>query len=342
MLSEMKNNPEYRVFPRKPTKVQDIVFSTYQRRETSGIGGGGCFVGIIIFIATNVIVQYNYCNPFPCGPGPGLGKEAIPIGFFLGLLCAAIVMGICHFILKETNISQAEQRATRDSQWYEDNRVKEEAESLSEKITNIYQTSLELRTELPEYLEEVDGWLDKAEEEYEANAFAPFWDAVEEAAIWLGYFNDDANEIAKNANNYYQNLNGVKHTFPVFPIRLQTIPDASPQIERLRRVVRMGQTNFQFANIWEHRKTREVMIAGFCTLNEVIYHLGSRIEDSISSLKESISSDIANLVEEQIKTRESIDKIGKNLDARTLEQNRMLDNIQHGRKPKPKDTPTKK
>ena len=102
--------------------------------------------------------------------------------------------------------------------------------------------------------------------------------------------------------------------------------DPLPVSKELRNVERMGQTNFQFANIWEHRRTRTVLLAGFTTLSEAIDGLGSTIEYSISSLQQSVSSDVARLVEEEIKTREA-------LDSRLLEQNRMLDNIQNHRKP---------
>lgn len=150
----------------------------------------------------------------------------------------------------------------------------------------------------------------------------------------MGDYNYKANQIAGNAKAYYQQLNGVQHTFPVFPVKLQSIPDASFIISELRRIIRLGQTNFQFANIWEHRRTREVLIAGFRTLGEAVNNLGSTIEHSISNLQQSVSSDMAKMVEEEIRTRESLDK-------RMMEQNRMLDNLQHHRKPDITDTPSR-
>jgi hypothetical protein len=56
-------------------------------------------------------------------------------------------------------------------------------------------------------------------------------------------------------------------------------------------------------------------------LGEAIDNLGSTIEQSMSQL----SSGVAQLVEEQIRTRETIDR-------RAQEQGRMLDNIQRHRK----------
>jgi hypothetical protein len=96
----------------------------------------------------------------------------------------------------------------------------------------------------------------------------------------------------------------------------------------------MGQTTFQFANIWEHRRTREVMIAGFRTLGDAVNNLGPAVEGSLSGLQQSVSSDVARLVQEEIKTRDS-------LDSRMMEQNRMLDNIQHHRKPGITDRPSR-
>ena len=121
------------------------------------------------------------------------------------------------------------------------------------------------------------------------------------------------------------------------------------------RLMRLGETNFQFASILESRKTRKAIVAGFRSLHDAIDDLGYRIEDTLSDLKDSMSSDLANLVEEQIRTRESVDrtpeviektrltveeKVSK-IDKRLREQDRMLDNIQHHRKPKLEDIPSK-
>ena len=102
---------------------------------------------------------------------------------------------------------------------------------------------------------------------------------------------------------------------------LNSVPDASSVMIQLARVVRLGQTNFEFANIWEHRRTREVLIAGFRTLGDALNTLGATIEHSVSALQQSVSSDAAMVVQEGIRT-------GEQLDRRMLEQNRMLDSMQ--------------
>jgi hypothetical protein len=125
-------------------------------------------------------------------------------------------------------------------------------------------------------------------------------DAVENAALHMSASNDKAKNSSQNASEYYRKLKGRKHTFPAFLIQIRTIPDASSEIKEFRRIVRLGQTNFQFANIWEHRRTREALIAGLRTLGEAVNNLGAKLETSIYDLRQSVSSDLAKVIEEEI------------------------------------------
>jgi hypothetical protein len=197
-----------------------------------------------------------------------------------------------------------------------------------------YESSATLAFECPRHLANAANWLRKAETEFKDNAFSPFWDAVENALQELAALSDKAKKASGLADEYYRSLNGRTHTFPAFPANDSNMPNPSSAVSDLRRIVRMGQTNFQFANIWEHRRTREVMIAGFRTLGDAVNNLGSTVENALFGLQQSTSSDVASLVQEQIKTRDSLDK-------RMLQQNRMLDNIQHRREPGIADTPSK-
>src|ERR1039457_979188 len=133
-------------------------------------------------------------------------------------------------------------------------------------------------------------------------------------------------QASRLADDYYKGLNGRSHTFPAFPVNNANLPSPSSVMSEFRRIVRMGQTNFQFANIWTHRRTQKIMIAGFQTLGEAVNNLGSTVENAVFGLQQSVSSDVARLVQEEIKTRDT-------LDSRMLEQNSMLDNIQRHRKP---------
>jgi hypothetical protein len=319
---------DYYVIPQEPN-YQPFIFSEEEKKRVKGAPESLRWVVFIvtffvIFAPVGAFLQY-------------LGGDINSFGPYVFVAAVGIAIGVTYLTnlsFRKQNIQKMEQEKSVAMYYEEVNRLKNNAQSLTLDLTRNYNLSTEHAAKLPKLIEKAVSLIKEAEEEYAANAFAPFWDAVEKAAITLGDFNDVAKNITESANEYYRNLAGQNHTFPTFPVKLQSIPDASPVVERLRRVVRLGQTNFQFANIWEHRKTRKVMIAGFGSLNEAIYNLGDTIEHSISSLQQSISSDIANLVEAQIKTYEAINKNHESLNQQVLEQNRMLDNIQHNRPPK--------
>lgn len=336
----MSNNLNYRVFPQKAS-YKTVTLSESERKNVEGLNDSQSqAIGVLVFLGVAAIGYIIF---------------GVVIGVVLGIVGAIIVRNMASSYIRENKASEIELQRIDGANERENQRVTRDAEYLTSSLIRIYDSSKTLASEVPTCLKNASLWLQAAEKEFQANAFAPFWDAVETAARCLGEYNFRANQLASNANEYYQMLNGKKHTFPVFPVRLQTIPDASFVISELHRIVRLGQTDFRFANIWEHRRTRQEIVAGFQTLNDAINNLGNTIEYSISNLQNSISSDIAKVVEEQIrtresidiarqsadKTRESVDKTGASIDKRLLEQNRMLDNIQHDREPKLRDIPSK-
>lgn len=338
----MNNSLGFRVFPReaKVLPYQDkVTLTESERKNIQGLTLGN---GIILWIVINIIVGFVEYAVF---------QQYIGIAVLIPFVAVFLI----HFLIKKTKIADLEKNLTDKAQKKADEANKlalsqpqRNAQSLTSTLIQNYQSSINLVDVASDSLEQASLFLQKAEEEYKANAFAPFWDAVEWAAHWLGDYNYRVTQISTNADEYYRLLKGQQHTFPVFPVKLQNIPDASFVADELYRITRLGQTNFHFANIWEHRRTRKEIVKGFRTLSEAIDYLGVTIENSISNLQSSISSDLAKVVEEQIRTRESIDrthqsvdKAGKSIDKRLLEQNRMLDNIQHNREPKLKDIPSK-
>jgi hypothetical protein len=164
-----------------------------------------------------------------------------------------------------------------------------------------------------------DNWLTRAQHEYNASAFGPFWDAVESAANNLGAIQREYDVLRSNVLTYHSMLEGRQHTFGPFPIDINDVPRTDVQIARLMQIVRMGQTNFYFANIWEHRQTRAVLIAGFHTLGQAIGGLAGVINHSVGSLQEGLENGLKQITSEQRRLRE--------------EHGEMLDNIQRRRKP---------
>ncbi|MEK6302558.1 MAG: hypothetical protein AABO41_17745 [Acidobacteriota bacterium] len=307
----------------KPQPIPDnerVPLTKSEDKSVKGLGGGpGCVLWGVICVVVGALSQ----SPL------------------LGIVVASLAVAVIAVGIKNSRSADLErekaQQARKSVEYANQSaaqRVVSEAASLTSRLATTYELSTSLATELPKYLTHAASFLRNAEAEYQDNAFGPFWDAVENAAKNLAAFNDKVNKLSGNAAEYYRMLDGRKHTFPAFPANIRTLPDPSAVLNDLRRIVRMGQTNFQFANIWEHRRTRDVLIAGFRTLGDAVNNLGATIEYSVSSLQDSVSSGLAKVVEEEIRTRDALDK-------RLMEQNRMLDNIQSHREPDTTDRPSR-
>jgi hypothetical protein len=291
----MSEKTKYCVMPKAPN-YKSITLTTNEKdviREHTVVGPALLILPWIIVFVISLVVF-------------GIGG-VLPGNVFLGSVIAATVVSVLIHLLTRTQaanqIRTKEVANDEQARKEEISRVNNEAKSMTFSLTHMYETSVKLSNELPFHLEQASIFLQNAEYEFNSNAYAPFWDAVEGAAQHLAALNDKAQQLSQNANSYYRSLQGQNHTFPAFPVQRHSIPDASAVLADLRRIVRQGQTNYEFANIWEHRRTREVLIAGFRTLGDAVNNLGGTIELAISNLQQSVSSDIANLVEQEIRTR---------------------------------------
>lgn len=182
-----------------------------------------------------------------------------------------------------------------------------EAHQLTQQASNAIASSVQIASDLPAALETAKGWLRKAETEFQERSFGPFWDAIEMAAANLEVFRKGVTTVNQNADTFYKALEGRRHSFPRFGTRPETLPDPKPVAEELQRLVRRGQADFQFANSWEQRGTRGVLIAGFRTLEDGISHLGHAISNSLSDLQSTLSSQLAESVERQAALRETVE-----------------------------------
>jgi hypothetical protein len=153
---------------------------------------------------------------------------------------------------------------------------------LTRELTACLRNSEEVASRAPQRLANASAWLHHAEAAFAANAYSPFWDALERAGLQLRSLNDDLRLLAVNRDLYYTKLDGEMHTFPRFPDF--HFPDPTPVIEQLCRLERMGQTNHQFASIWEERATRSVLLAGFATLQEGLAAVGTSLAEVLERL----------------------------------------------------------
>lgn len=344
---------DYRVFPelvREEILTRDtspITLTKAQRWEARGIA---LLIGIFLsFILTTLLIAPLMLNSQLLGV-PAQEVENYVVQFLIGAVC--LFIGLATLIsswlgwrnIRKMNkgfyrardekhrrllrsMEEARGRAVDSNTW--------EAKRLTTRLNNILESSHELNSPLFQKLNNATRNLGRAESEYSANAYGPFWDAVQDAANDLAFCSRNTKQLSQQAKDYYSLLKGRQHNFPVFPVRSDSMPDVVPVGREFRRIVRMGQTNFQFAHIWEQRATREVLIAGFQTLGDAVNHLSGVVEQSVWELQSATSSEIAKLVDEEITTRANLAEHMREETRIAKDQSRMLDNIQRHRKPTP-------
>ena len=183
--------------------------------------------------------------------------------------------------------------------------------------------------------------LTQAEHEFAEGAFAPWWDAIEHAANQLAKSDSGIKQIIQYSKSYRDAVTKLDSEPPAFRAGIDTLPDTTRTADRMRAIVREAQRNFQFASIYEQRKTNKLLIMGFTNLADALNCMSERLGASIDALSDSLA-DIAETnranTEELIS---SANKLYERMEADSSaqreherDQREMLDNIQRGRRPR--------
>ncbi|MHB1592233.1 MAG: hypothetical protein ACYCTW_11990 [Sulfuricella sp.] len=238
---------------------------------------------------------------------------------------------------------------------------KDQQEATRKELINVNSNSLQSFESLPEQLSNAEQFLDQAERDYQENAFAPFWNTVELATMQLGGFDNTVARLAHFSQRHEALSKTYEATAPRFPINVKSVGGMAAAVtttDRMKTIVRKAQTNFQFAMIYEQRKTNQLLVAGFTNLAQALDGMSSRIASSIDELGGNISA-MSSAMQESFSTlgqqiQTSNQQIVESVDAlhSTSQQNaaddqsrhddanerhdralEMLDNIQRHRKP---------
>lgn len=203
---------------------------------------------------------------------------------------------------------------------------------------------------MPKFLGSAEQYLDQAEADFHDGAFAPFWDSVENVAKKLGHFDEGIHNIKDNSSRYTELIKKYEGTPPEFPLDSQSVAKlgvGTATAERMKAIVRAAQRNFQFATIYEQRKTNRILVAGFTNLAQALDRMTRQITESISDLAESVDVMTSTLNESMHAIQSRMDDIAEETSeqhaelvkeasqgaARERKALEMLDNIQHRRRP---------
>jgi len=219
-----------------------------------------------------------------------------------------------------------------------------------EGLIRLSQNAIATLETLPRRLADAESFLDRAEADFAERAFAPFWDSIERATLQIGGFNDDVGRLAEMATRHTQlrrEYRGESEPFPLTRSSAERAGVASGTTDRLTSLVRQGQRDFQFALIYEQRKTNQLLIAGFTTLASALDGMGRRLAASIEGLAGAVAESADSLqqslqgVQESVQAsgagvEQAVRDAGGELRARGDRALEMLDNIQRRRMPRPR------
>ncbi len=192
---------------------------------------------------------------------------------------------------------------------------------------------------LPSILSEVKMQLDLAKEELSARAFAPFWDAAERAATGLANYDAKIRSLKTLSQTFSKLSQECRDSNNIQLPTFANLPIPVGQVRALKEIVRAGQVDFEFAVIFEQRKTNKILVSGFSTLGDAISEIGNRISNSLESLSDSINVGFTDLSELQhcstSLAHNDIERIGRTIDddarikrKHEVEMLRALDRIQ--------------
>jgi len=277
----------------------------------------GWVVGLLVWFAT---------MGFAGVPGmPGHSGEKYLITFTLLAWLAGYATSR---YLKLAEEGREEQRRHREQQ----RRHREQQHHIALRLTSLLGDSKTTAASLPKLIQSAEISLDTAEREFEEGIFAPFWDAVEDAANALAGVSANINTIISNSSSYSTETSQLDTPAPPFELGIRTLPDASHTANRMRTIVRRAQKNFQFATIYEQRKTNRILVAGFSSLGQAIDGLGDNLATAMERLGETFAAEF------QITRDQAAEDSTARRDHERQELE-MLDNIQRRKKlpPKPGD-----
>jgi hypothetical protein len=151
-----------------------------------------------------------------------------------------------------------------------------------------------------------------AEKEFADGAFAPFWDEIERAANQLAAYKNEVEHLQRNVSVYNAEAGelvrlGGDSVAPLV-VPMSQLPDARPSAARFMSIVRKAQTNFEFAMIFEQRKTNQLLHTGFGTLGSAIHSLGESINASLDKLSQSMNNNTDRMLSYQDPLRHIVSK----------------------------------
>ncbi len=284
-------------------------------------------------------ILYGLGGVFPGILGWAIGAAIAPVlgvVLLIGGPVIGIILGFMAPIRKARATAKAQEAARLQ-------RHRDEQQRYHKELLDLGDRSLGLFESMPTHLESAEKWLDKAADDFAERAFAPFWDSIENAVKCLAHCDEGVRRIKDNSSRYTELVREYEGMPPHFPIGRESVDKlgvGTATAERMQAMVRKAQRDFEFAMIYEQRKTNQILVAGFENLAQALEEMTWQITASIDGLAGSVRVMTSTLNESMRAIHSRLGDIaemtGKQDDERAERERKaleMLDNIQRRRRP---------
>ena len=287
----------------------------------------------------------------------GEGGLIILVWLFISILIIWFFPKAIRDSIFSTNLKKIVENRLRNEHSSEQRKEDETVLAAVAKAETIYCAQKSNLKTLAQLVEQAEDSLNQALQLFKERAYTPFWDSIENAVESLRQFDKRVNYINQSANEYYASLEGREHTYPAFPLRSEDLPNPNALIKRLAERIAEAQRDFQFASIFEQRRTTSAIVAGFRNTQEAINSLRNDIVSSLSDLQNSLESGLENISSNiregfddlaeshehsAAELRETLDGYAEEASKRNTKHQKFtedaLDNIQNRRKPRISET----
>jgi hypothetical protein len=203
-------------------------------------------------------------------------------------LCAAVaLMAVVAFLVRNSRGAARVQRQ-RDA-WAKRQQADDEASNLTAHLHSQLEQIHRYANDVGVHHERAREAIELARREFSARAYSSFWDALATAKSELLACVSGVEGLSSRIRSYVGHLRARLHTFPLPPIAPTDLPSTDILCRELSSIARQGETDFQFATILEHKKTREVLVAGFASVAGAIDNLAATLDAGLEALREQLA-----------------------------------------------------
>lgn len=235
--------------------------------------------------------------------------EAILLGVALGLSISLPCLGIYKLYRNKKNREEEEARkevlrrentrkfeAERIERIRIDGLAKRESTLLWLNIT--CDCAISSFEKIPDFLFGAQKHLTQAKTDFSERAFSPFWDSIEKSLEMIGGYGECIQNISKHMSSYKKyalRYDGTPPSFPLTDESIESVKSTTTVVDQFHAIVRLAQRDFQFASIYEQRKTNRILVSGFNTIAEAIHGIGDDITRTVRDFSTQTSALLGNI-----------------------------------------------